>query len=250
MNQRFISFAGLALCGVLAAGSAAASPPNPASSTVPCAIVLVGHDFAATQADPYGQFIVIARDVFNAPEVGATISVDLSACCPDIKLSNTQLGAGVSHVPNSAIVRAITDVTGTATFRIEGAASQGGGPNTGSVNPLGCATISATPLGGAPEVLTSTVLVATPDENGAAGTTGVDATDLSVFVGDKNAYTVSQASYRQRSDFDFHLPTSNCSLVFNATFGYGDNLGDLTEWVHVKNAQGSFANGPFPASCP
>jgi len=241
----------LTACGLLAAVTAFAAVPNPANCTIPCAIVLVGNNVGNTAADPYGTFQVVVRDATNSPINNSTVTVNFAGCCTDIKLSNTQLGTGVVHAANASSVTGTTDPTGTVTFIIEGAASQGAGPRTGLVSPNGCATITATPNGGgAATPLSTTVLVSTPDENGAAGTTGVEATDLSVFVADKNAYTLLQANYRQRSDFDFHLPAFNCSLVFNATFGYGDNLGDLTEWVHVKNSQNSIHNGPFPVTCP
>ena len=243
----------LTACGLLAAASAFAAIPSPSSCTVPCAIVLVGHNIAATAADPYGQFTVVVKDATNSPLNGATVSVDFSGCCPGIRLSNTQLGVGVSHVANSAIATGLTDITGTATFRIEGAAAAASSFITGTT---GCASISATPNGSSTPVLLTngidhpTVIVSTPDEGGINGNAGVDPTDLSVYIGDKNAYTTSTANYRQRSDFDFHLPVFNCSAVFNSSQGFGVNLGDLSEWVKIKNAAASAANGPFPIPCP
>ena len=95
-----------------------------------------------------------------------------------------------------------------------------------------------------------TVLVSAPDLGGVVGSAGVEITDLATFLSDKNAYTVTTANYRQRSDFDFHLPVFNCSAVFNPSSGFGDNLGDLTQWISIKNAAGSLSNGPFPVTCP
>jgi hypothetical protein len=245
----------LSACGLLAAASAFAAVPSPSSCTVPCAVVVVGHNAANTLADPYGTFVVVVKDATNSPLNNVAVKVDFSGCCTDIKLANTQLGTGVVHAANAAFVTGTTDVTGTVTFVVEGAASQGGGPSTGALGTSGCATITATPSGGSAVLLTNgvdhpTVIVSTPDENGAAGTPGVESTDLSVYIADKNAYTTSTANYRQRSDFDFHLPAFNCSAVFNSSAGFGDNLGDLGEWVKVKNAAGSLHNGPFPVTCP
>jgi len=246
----------LTACGLIIAASALATTsgvPNPAYCTFPCAIVLVGNNVTDTAADPYGLFTVVVSDG-NSPVMNSVVKIDFSGCCPDIKLSNTQLGVGVVHTPNAAFVTGTTDNTGTATFVIEGAASQGAGPVTGYVCSLptcGCATVTATPSGGGtPVTLSSAVFVSTPDENGAVGTTGVDATDLSVFVFDKNAYFKDPTVYRQRSDFDFHLPAFNCSAVFAQSFGLGDNVGDLPEWVRIKNAATSIHNGPFPVTCP
>jgi hypothetical protein len=242
----------LTACGLFAAAGAFAAVPSPATSTVPCAIVLVGHNAGVTAADVYGQFVVVVKDATSSPLNGATVTVDFTGCCPGIRLGNTQLGAGVTHVANSAKASALTDVTGTATFRIEGAAAAATSFITGTA---GCASISATVPAGSPVVLTNgidhpTVLVSAPDLGGVNGNPGVDATDLSVYIGDKNAYTTSTANYRQRSDFDFHLPVFACSAVFNSSSGFGVNLGDLSEWVKVKNANGSFGNGPFPVTCP
>jgi hypothetical protein len=239
--------------GMLAARSAWACVSCVSYATVPCSIVLVGHDFGATAADPYGQFSVVIIDANYAPLSGATITVDFSACCPSFRLSNTQLGAGVSHVLNSAQVTAVTDVTGTATFRIEGAATGALNPLTGAV---GCATISLTiPGGGFPIMLTNgidhpTVIVAAADLAGVVGTSGVDITDLSFYISDKQAYVQSTANYHQRSDFDFHLPVYNCSAVFNPSSGFGVNIGDLGQWLAIKNSARSFSNGPFPSNCP
>jgi len=240
-------------CGLLAAASAFAAVPSPANCQVPCAIVLVGHNVGATAADPYGQFTVVVKDATNSPLNGATVTVDFSSCCPGIKLSNTQLGVGVSHVANSAVVTGLTDVTGTVTFRVEGGAAGGASFLTGAV---GCASISAqVPLQVTPTVLTNgidhpTVFVSTPDLAGTIGITGVDATDLAFWISDKAAYTASTANFRQRSDFDFHLPAFNCSAVFNPSTGFGVNATDLSQWISVKNGGGSFSNGPFPGNCP
>jgi hypothetical protein len=249
----------LTACGLIIASSSLATTPGvpvPSACDVPCAIVLVGCNAANNAADPYGAFSVTVRD--NGGVIGGSIvTVDFTDCCPDIKLSNTQLGLGVIHAANAAIVTGVTDVTtGTVTFTIQGAASQGTGPYTGLVSPTGCAIITATPSGGGTPVLLTDgsphqrVLVSTPDENGAVGTPGVDVTDLSVYVFDKDAYFVDPAVYTQRSDFDFHLPAYNCSAVFAPSFGLGDNLGDLVEWIAIKNAAGSLHNGPFPVTCP
>jgi hypothetical protein len=216
--------------------------------------VLVGHNQNGV-ADPYGAFSVIVRDANNQPFNGWTVTVDFSSCCPDIRLSDEQHGTGVSHVAGSAKASAVTDEHGTARFVIEGAASQGAGPSTGHAGAEGCALIWTNAPLGISILLTNgidhpDVLVSTPDENGAAGSPGVGISDLSVFISDKNACTISTANFRQRSDFDFHLPVFNCSAVFSPASGFGVNVGDLSQWVGVKNSHASDFNGPFPANCP
>jgi hypothetical protein len=254
MARRVTRIFAFAALGLLGASAVFAGCPSAYPSTVPCAIVLVGHNVSNTAADPYGAFSVIIRDAAYNPSQGLPVTVDFSACCPDIRLSNTQLGVGVSHVANSAIVTAVTDDTGTATFIVEGAASQGGGASTGTTGASGCAQITVWCYG-VPFLLTNgidhpTVLVSAPDENGAAGSAGVDVTDLSVWIEDKNAYSTNTANYRQRSDFDFHLPEFTCPAVFSSSSGLGVNLDDLAEWMKIKNAGGSYSNGPFPVTCP
>ena len=242
----------LIACALLPAANAFAVLPAPQNAIVPCAIVLVGHDNGGTVTDPYGEFTVTMKDNLLMPMPGVTITVDFGNCCPDVKLSNTQLGAGVSHAVNSSKVSAVTDNSGVATFRIEGATS-------GSLSPLtrreGCALITATVFGSISILLTNgidhpTVLVATPDLAGTVGTPGVDITDLAVWLSDKNAYVSSTANYRQRSDLDFHLPVFNCSEVFNPSSGFGVNVGDLGQWLMLKNGGRSFSNGPFSPGCP
>lgn len=248
MTRSYRGVTRFVLCGILAAGPAFGGV-CPSYCTVPCAIVLAGHNFGATAADPYGNFTVVIRDCLNNPVMGATITINLGNCCPDIRLSNTQLGSGVSHVPGSAIITGITDPTGTAVLVIEGAAT--GSPVTpGSA---GCATISATPLGGLPILITDGIshplaLVSAPDLSGVAGTPGVDVADLAFWITDKNAYAASTANYRQRSDYDYHLPSFNCIPL--ATGGNGVGVADLAQWLTIKIAGNSFANGLFPVNCP
>ena len=235
--------------------NALAAAPSAANSTVPCAIVLVGNNFSNV-ADPYGLFTVTVMDDSSIPVamIGATVSVDFSNCCPGIRLSNTQLGAGVSHAANSAIATAMTQgPNGTATFIIEGASA---GVTSVFNGPTGCATISATPSGSSTAVLLTngidhpTVMVSTPDEAGVVGTPGVDVADLSIFVLDKNTFYLNNANYHQRSDFDYHLPAYNCSAVFGSLGGFGVNVLDIVEWANVHFGANSVTNGPFPASCP
>jgi len=158
------------------------------------------------------------------------------------------------HDANSALVSAYTDLTGTATFRIEGAAAGAASILGGS---QGCAIISAG-VGSYPwnqMLLTNgiehpTVMIAAPDLAAFVGTQGVDITDLSFYLSDKAAFFANNANYRQWSDLDFHLPVYKCQHIFNPGSGFGVNLGDLAQWVMVKNAAGSYSNGPFPTSYP
>ena len=61
---------------------------EPANSTVPACITLVGRDGTGA-ADPRGQFTVTIRDIANNPMANALVRVDLGAA-PDLFLCGTQ----------------------------------------------------------------------------------------------------------------------------------------------------------------
>jgi hypothetical protein len=206
-----------------------------------------------------GQFIVVIKDATNSPLNNCAVTISFASCCNDIRLSTTQVTLGAGSL--NAVAKTITvntDVTGTATFRIEGAASQSGLSNTGATGAPGCASISATPSGGSAVLLTNgvdhgTVGVGTYDLDGAGG---VGLNDLIALNGDKNAFVGGgslPAAYRQRADFDRVDLAANVQCDFlgfsYASAPFGNNLGDIIKFNGVKNAAGSAANGPF-VSCP
>jgi len=92
MIRRLQMLAFLLACLTLTASRASAGVPSPGNCIVPCAIVLVGHDVHGTTADPYGEFVVVLRDGLYTPIANTLGNVDFGACCPGIRLSNTQLG--------------------------------------------------------------------------------------------------------------------------------------------------------------
>ena len=89
--------------------------PEPANSTIPSLIVLVGHDGSGTP-DPGGQFTVVMRDLANNPVPNATIRVQLVAT--DVGFCSSQ-AAGLSLVLPDAI-EGHTDAAGIFTASIKG----------------------------------------------------------------------------------------------------------------------------------
>jgi hypothetical protein len=238
----------LSVGGLLLAASAMATVPSPANSVVPCAISLIGNNSLGTIADPKGDFQVIVRDVTNTPLSGVVVAVDFSGCCNDIRVGTTQLGAGVTVNAVTKQAFATTDVTGTATFRIEGGASSlPTGPRPGLATPtpgaVGCAKVYA----GA-TLLTDGISLVQPavsvyDLNGAlVGGAGVGGGDLSLYLDDFFSNGAPYLQYRQRSDFDRRAISGIC------TNGIGG--GDLSKWLGVFLPNGSVKNSAAFATCP
>jgi hypothetical protein len=157
-----------------------AGPPSPATSTLPCSIRLAGEFAAAPIVEPNGEFKVIVRDAASVPQAGLLVVVDFSACVPDIQMDAPpgQPFPGITVNCPVHTVTAITDPSGTATFRIVGKAINpicGISPGA----PYHCAQISAgtaalmVPLGN--------VTVNTLDYN---GDNQVTTPDLSCLIAD------------------------------------------------------------------
>jgi hypothetical protein len=170
-------------CGLLVAAVASASVPDPAHSTKPSFIVLVGTN--AGTADPNGSFTVVVRDVANNPIPNSQVIVDFGACS-DSRLCSSDVSKTVD-CPTETI-RGFTDGTGSITFDVVGA-----GKNTGAAaGPgAGCANITADGV----SLIHPTVNVY--DENGAQTTAGMEVTDLSAFLKD-----LGTGFYFGRSDFN------------------------------------------------
>ena len=141
-------------------------PPDPPRATVPCGIVLVGTTGGI--ADPLGEFSVTIRDLANNPVEGCEVEIDFGGCNPDIHVSTDQPFPGVTMeclAGNHAIVRATTDGTGRAFFRIVGGAHV---TTAGTGAGFDCAEVRA---GG---FVVAKINVATYDLNLAGGINPVD----------------------------------------------------------------------------
>jgi hypothetical protein len=220
----------LSVCGLFIAGSAMAFVPSPVTSSIPCAVNLVGSNAPNTTTDPLGDFTITIKDIAGNPIQNSAVVVDFSGCCNDIHLSTTQHGAGVTlDAPNKRIL-ATTNASGQVTLRIQGAATKS------AVTPgnIGCAKILADNVLISDGINHPAVNVGVFDLDGAVGGNGVGAADLSQFLTDSFA-----ASYRQRADYDH---SSACVFAVGAP--------DLSKLLTLSFAAGSGTNGPAYTACP
>jgi hypothetical protein len=217
----------LTVCGLFIAGSAMAFVPSPVTSSIPCAVNLVGNNGLVT--DPVGDFTIVIKDIAGNPIQNSAIVVDFSGCCNDLRLSTTQHGAGVTlDSPNKRIL-ATTNALGSVTLRIQGG-STGNATTPGNV---GCAKILADNVLISDGINHPAVNVGVLDLNGANGGSGLGAPDLSILVTD------SFAPYRQRSDYDHKVA---CVFAVGAA--------DVSLWLSAEFGNGSLANGPAYTACP
>ncbi len=156
----------LSVLGLLVAGAAFASVPNPANSTIPLGITLVGTTGGV--ADAVGQFTVTVRDFGNNLIPNSSVIIDVSANTPDIKIQSTQPFAGLTTDCTTKTVRALTNASGVATFRVVGSSI---GPTVAGFN-LGTILADGVVLGH--------MEVAALDLD---GTGGAGANDLAVWTG-------------------------------------------------------------------
>jgi len=241
-----------AACGLLMVGTAFASVPSPGNSTVPCGIVLVGHDGTSGAGNPkvdcVGLFTVVVNDGNNVPIANSTVVIDFAQCCNDIVIAQVQNGNPACAVGPLTVdcatktVRALTDATGTVRFTIAGA-SKSSLPTPGDGQPAACARIFAD------GTLLGTAQVAAFDLNGGiAGGEGITASDKSVFQGDLFAYGLvpPHGPYRARSDFDFKV------LCVQDISAADQSVWDAEFFAHAAPPFGDGAsgfNGPY-CSCP
>ncbi len=184
----------LSVCGLLCAGAAMAGVPSAANSTIGTGINLVGT--AGGVVDVKGQKLIIVRDALNQPVQNSTVTINFSACAAaDIRLCSTQPFAGVGVSCGNKEVVALTDATGTATFRVVGGAVNPGGGSPGSpaagYGPQG-ATVKAD------GVQLGLLTVSAFDQN---NTSGVNTVDIALFLNDRFSIS-SIANLRGRSDFN------------------------------------------------
>jgi len=174
-----------------------AGVPDAAHSSIGVGITMVGTTSGVP--DVKGQKLIVVKDAGGTPVQNSTVTINFTnACGAEMRLCTTQPFAGVGvSCPNKTVV-ALTDATGTATFRVVGnALNPGGGvfnapaPGYGS----GGASVSAdgVPLG--------TLTVSSFDEN---GTSGVNTVDIALFLNDRFSFNPGNAvaTERGRSDFD------------------------------------------------
>jgi hypothetical protein len=187
------------VCGLLAAATALANVPDPAHSTIPKYILVVGTNPGGPHSA--GTFTITIRDFSNNPISNCRVDLDFSACC-DLRLCTVVVAGQTLKQCTPPVVGAVTSPTGTVTFTIVG-----GGLDPGTCTPaaghtritpgpgVGCVSISACgfPMGNATAVIL--------DLNGAlSGGNGNNGGDLSVLLQDVGAQAGGD-TYRGRGDF-------------------------------------------------
>jgi hypothetical protein len=185
---------------------ARAGTPDPAQSTIPVNIVLVGQ--AAGVADPLGAFTIVVRDASNNPCAGVTVKIDL-ANAADLAFATSQPYPGVQLVSCAPpTVSAVTDAGGNASFDLVGAVAHHSGAGIPTDACLATIVAGSTPLGSVP--------VAAYDLN---GVDGVNADDVHLFF------------------CDFGSGTSPAYADFDSQNGVGAS--DLSKLVNIITRKGS-----------
>uniref|UniRef100_A0A832I6T0 EF-hand domain-containing protein n=1 Tax=Eiseniibacteriota bacterium TaxID=2212470 RepID=A0A832I6T0_UNCEI len=200
----------LSVCGLIAAGAAFANVPDPAQSIVPAGVRLVGSN--AGVADAAGTFSVTVKDIGGNLIANSSVVVDFSAMS-DIRLCSTSLDGSTVDCALKT-VRAFTNGSGVATFRVLGG-------STGAFTSFGAPLVEVFADG----VLLATIRGAAFDLNNAGG---VGAADLAIWLGDAGS-----GSSPHRADYDA-----------NGTVG----AADLSQWLATAGAGGSATSCGTP--CP
>jgi hypothetical protein len=202
-------FAVLLLAGQVCASGASAKVPNPANSTLPRSIVLVGSTGDVPDAS-LGQFTIVLRDVANNPLPFYTVMIDLSNCA-DLALCHDQRDPAASVDCPAKVVRKLTDANGAVTFTVMGG-SNGAGNATTFLN------------GG--RIYAEGVWVATPTVAcyDLDGTAGVGANDLSAWLAD---FATGEPYGRCDYDGDGVLGANDLSFWLGA-FGAGGSTSSCT----------------------
>jgi hypothetical protein len=155
----------LGVCGLLTASIALANVPDPARSSVPTYIFVVGKVNGGANPDPVGLGTVTVRDFANNPIVGAQVTLNFSGCC-DINLCD----AGVGHSCALRTVSGLTNGAGQFSFTVLGAAKD---PGTlvppAQYGGCGAGGVTVTANAGTGDVVLGTTTAVVIDENGAAG---------------------------------------------------------------------------------
>ena len=232
----------LALLVLLARPAASAGPPDPAQSTVPRYVRVVGTSQGIP--DRTGRYTVVLRDAAAAVCPGVPVTLDFGNCS-DTRLAMNQAPDAMLLCTNDAIT-VVTNALGEATFTVVGASGvwlcggTGCPPGAGA----GCVRICAggVPLGNA------TAVVYDLDGVSPGAEDGINALDID-FVRNEIACAGLGGPYHGRVDYNMDgfvsgvdLATYRLLVLIPAMVGGGSRQG---------SGGGGFCAGPFvPFSCP
>ena len=187
----------LSVCGLLGASVAMAGVPDAAHSSIGVGITLVGTTSGI--ADVKGQKLIVVKDATGTPVQNSTVVINFTNCAAaEMRLCTTQPFAGVGVSCAGKTVVALTDATGTATFRVVGFALNPGGGVFNAPAPGYGANGASVAADGVP---LGSLTVGAFDEN---GTSGVNTVDIALFLNDRFSFNPGNAvaTERGRSDYD------------------------------------------------
>ena len=109
----------LGVCGLLMAGTLFAAVPDPAHSSIPGVVYLVGTN--SSGVDAYGTFTVTIRDFSNAAKANADVRLDFTNCTDGALCLDAVAGAGTPECSGALKeVHGTTNLAGQVTFTIQG----------------------------------------------------------------------------------------------------------------------------------
>ena len=229
----------LGVCGLIFAGVASASVPDPTKSSVPLFVKVGGKQTTnPALADGSLGFTVTVRDFGNNPIAGANVEVNFQNCT-DTRLCSFNLGAQTVDCINRA-VRATTNAAGQVSFSILGGSTNASPPAPPAIAPgsgSGCVRIFAEgiQLGVATSVLYDQDGAVPPLGVGALFRNGVKGSDLPTILSELGS-AAAGAPYRGRSDFSADGAVNGFDLAAflvvlgssNAGTGSGNGCSDNT----------------------
>lgn len=196
----------LTVCGLAVAGAALAGVPSPSNSSKSSNCVrYVGRKVGV--ADPAGTFTVTVRDLVPNVIANSQVVIDFSGCGDTHAANQASQEAALNLTVDGVnkTVRALTNGSGVATFKIVGGVTASRTP----VAAANCAKIFAD------GVLLSNVSVNAFDQDGAGG---VALADLSLWSTD-----FYSALNQRRSDYDCNNAVALPDLSIWATDFYSTN---------------------------
>jgi hypothetical protein len=196
----------LTVCGLLVAGAAMAGVPSPSNSTKSSNCVrYVGLKVGV--ADPAGLFTVTVKDLVPNVIANSQVVIDFSACgdTHSANQASQEVALNLTVDGTNKTVRALTNGSGVATFKIVGGVTASRTP----VAAANCAKIFAD------GVLLSSVSVNAFDQDGAGG---VALADLSLWSTD-----FYSGLNQRRSDYDCNNAVALPDLSIWATDFYSTN---------------------------
>jgi hypothetical protein len=198
----------LGVCGLMAAATALANVPDPAHSTCPNWLFVVGRVNGGTNTDAVGLATVTVRDFANNPIANALVKIDFSGCC-DINLCSAVVAGQTVDCANRRVT-GFTNNVGVFQFTILGAAKDPGNivpcapPGNCIYGGCGLNGVSIVANAGTGDVKLCNVTAVCLDLNGAATPAGSNGTSIGDVANEFNLFGARALGqpYKGRGDFN------------------------------------------------